>query len=184
MVEDTEKIEIVDTSGNNSKISPLLNALCSIFVVILSGMGFVLFLMYPYSLNGFFISLFTISIVVIYLFYQSKSKGIIRKFTLSHVDIEFLIPNKPFFNIKWSEIDEIQILLKQLEIQPFEVYEINFIKGNSNKIFKFSILEFNKANSTQIVYLLKKYAKINKKEFKAKKESLISGIVLVEDLEI
>ncbi|MFW9936137.1 MAG: hypothetical protein ACFFD5_00665 [Candidatus Thorarchaeota archaeon] len=182
MVEDTEKIEIIDKTEKNSRLTPLLNIFCSIFVIILAGMGFILFLIYPYSLMGFFISLFTISIMMMYLFYQSKSKGIIRKFTLTPLDIEFLMPNKPYFHIKWSEFDKIEIILKKLEIKPFEVYELHFIKNDSKRIFKFSILDFNKANSSQILYLLKTYAKINNKEFKAQKERLISGIVLVEDL--
>jgi hypothetical protein len=182
MVDEKEKIEIIDYGA--SKISPFLNALCSIFVIILSGTGFILFLLYPYSFTGFFISLFTISIVIIYLFYQTRSKGIIRKFTLSYLDIEFLMPNKAPFYILWSDIDKIEITLKVIDIKPFEVYELNFFKGSNKKTFKFNIFEFSKLNSSQILFLLKAYAKTYKKEFKAQKEELISGVVLVEDLKI
>ncbi|MFX0059123.1 MAG: hypothetical protein ACFE85_05185 [Candidatus Hodarchaeota archaeon] len=182
MVDVQEKIEIIDST--TSKISVILNTLCSIIVVIITLMGLILFLIHPYSFNGFFISLITISIVMVYLFYQSKSKGIIRKFSLSYLDIEFLMPHKPPFNIKWSEIDQIEIILKIFEIKPFEVYELNFIKGETKITFKFNIFEFSKSNASQILFLLKSYARIKKKKFKAKQERLISGIILVEDLNV
>lgn len=184
MEDDKNKIEIIDSSTKNSKASIFSNLICFIIVIIFSTTGFILFLMFPKSLTGFFISFITISIVLIYSWIQSKSQGIFRKFSISEDGIEFLMPNIHRFYIKWSDFQKLEVTLKNFDIKPFKVYQLEFTNKNSKELFNFSILDFTSENINKILKLIKTYTIKRNIKFIAKEENLISGIVFVDDLEI
>lgn len=181
---ESDKVDIIDFSGEKfNKISipcPVSLALIVLLVLLNS----FLFISFP----GTFISVF-VSLIIFFicgLFYYSivtKNPGI-RKFSISTEEIEIFIPNIPIFLIHWSEFKKIEIKLIQLNSEPFSIYELHFINQDSERAFNLSLSEFHKEKLDQILLLLKEYARRMRKEFTAVKETMISGVYLVEKLDI
>lgn len=179
---ESDKVDIIDFSGEKfNKISipcPVSLALIVLLVLLNS------FLLIPGTSISVFVSL--IIFFICGLFYYSivtKNPGI-RKFSISTEEIEIFIPNIPIFLIHWSEFKKIEIKLKQLNSEPFSVYGLHFINQDSERAFNLSLSEFHKEKLDQILLLLKEYARRMRKEFTAVKETIISGVYLVEKLDI
>ncbi|MHA2391762.1 MAG: hypothetical protein ACXAEX_07315 [Promethearchaeota archaeon] len=180
-----ERIEIVDFSGE--KFSNL-SLPCWVLVVLVPSIAILstyLMVIYPGSTVSLLLSIALIGIFILYYYFNAtKSPGKLRKFSISSTDIELMLPDKPQFNIKWAEFDTIEIKLKKLDLKPFYVYHFHFKLVNLEKKVSISLLDFPKVKINEILKALKEYARVMKKDFTAVKETRVSGIYLVEDLEI
>ena len=119
-----------------------------------------------------------------YYYVASKSPGKLRKVSISDEEIEIVLPGRPYFIIKWAEIDKIDIKLNIIELKPYHVYHIHFIYQDSETTTAISLDDFHKEKLVEILRELKANALSMKKEFSAVKESIVSGVYLVEKLEI
>ncbi|MFX0105481.1 MAG: hypothetical protein ACFE75_08320 [Candidatus Hodarchaeota archaeon] len=179
---ESDKVNIIDYSGEQfNKISiPYPFFLVLIVTLVLIN----IFLLIPGSFISVFVSLIILFLCGIFYYYNVIKNPGIRKFSISMEEIEINIPNMPFFIIYWSEFKKIEIKLIELNSKPFTLYEVHFINHNSERVFKLSLSEFHKEKLDQILLLLKEYAKKMKKEFSAVKETMISGVYLVENLDL
>ena len=105
-------------------------------------------------------------------------------FSISDKEIEFFFPKISYFRISWPEFKKIEIILKKFDIKPFHIYEINFIGKDSQKNFSFSLSDFQREKIEKILFYLKEYARKMRKNFRAVKEIEVSGVIIVEDLEV
>lgn len=180
-----ERIEIVDFSGEKFSNVSLPCWILVILVPSISILSTYLMIKYPGSTVASLLSIALIGIFILYYYFiVTKSPGKLRKFSISSTNIEIILPNKSQFNITWAEFDAIEVKLKKLELKPFNVYHFNFKGNNSEKKVSISLLDFQKIKIDEILKKLKESAIIMKKEFTAVKETRVSGIYLVEDLEI
>jgi hypothetical protein len=177
-------IEIIDFNGEKFN---LINLKCWMIILIISVISALVYLLYlilypVYSV--FFVSIFFVILFVLYRENMTSSKGMLRKFSISDLEIEFLIPHKPQFVIMWNDFDSIEIILKVIDIKPFNKYEICFLSNVNRTCFDLTLYDFNREKIKEILFILKEQALLRAKKFKAVKERLISGIYLVEDLGI
>jgi len=179
---ESDKVDIIDFSGEKfNKISipcPVSLALIVLLVLINS------FLLIPGTFISVFVSLIIFFICGLFYYYIVVKNPGIRKFSISTEEIEIFIPNIPIFLIHWSEFKKIEIKLEQLNSKPFSIYELHFVNQDSERAFNLSLSDFHKEKLDQILLLLKEYARRMRKEFTAVKETIISGVYLVEKLDI
>jgi len=179
---ESDKEEIIDFSGENfKKISmPCSVSLSAIvFLVLLN-----IFLMFSYPYISVFVSLVIISIFFVYYYYVVTKNPGIRTFSINDEYIKIVIPSIPIFQISWPEFEKLEVKLKKFDLEPFHVYELHFIHQDSERTFNLSLSDFHKEKIDQILRLLKNYAIKMGKQFTAKKETRISGVVLIENLKI
>ena len=180
----SDKIEIIDFSGENFS---LFSIPCSIslpitcFLIILN---FVFMVAFPGSPITIILSLFIILILVLYFVSWVNNPAKLRKFSISEEIIGIILPNVSRFHKNWSEFDKIEVKLKVLEIKPYRAYVLYFIRDNSEDCFTISLLDFHKEKINEILAHLKEFSRRKNKTFNAVKERMISGIVEVEDLNI
>ncbi|MFX0081027.1 MAG: hypothetical protein ACFE94_04665 [Candidatus Hodarchaeota archaeon] len=180
-----EKKDIFDFSGEN--FSKLTISCKIIFVIILSiaSLNIVLMVAFPESQITTYVSIGLIVIFILYYYYvATKSPGKLRKFSISSECIEILIPYRTNFLIYWGEFEKIEVRLKIVEFKPFMVYNFHFFNHKSEKKVSVSLYDFHKDKIIEFLKILREYAYNMEKEFIAVKETKISGVYLVEDLEI
>jgi hypothetical protein len=182
---ESRKTEITDISGEEfSKFTlPCLPILLLGIVLAIVDMYFII--SFPTSAIGPLLSAIIIAIFILYYYYvASKSLGKLRKFSISDDEIEIIVPNEPYFTIKWDEFDKIEVKLNEIDLRPYIVYHIHFIHQKIERTVKLSLDDFHKEKLKEILRELKKHALLNNKNFSAVKESFISGVYIVEELEI
>ena len=180
-----EKDEVIDFSGENFNKYSIP---CSVGLLIILSIAlvnlFMLFL-FPGTYISIYISLGLIFIFVLYYSYiLIRNPGKLRKFSISNEQIEILLPNIPYFRIGWSEFEELEIRMRKFSYKPYCRYEFHFINRDSDNTIDLSLFDFNKEKIGEILVLLKKYATKMKKNFKAIKETNISGVILQENFKI
>lgn len=180
----SDKVEIVDFSGEKFNKISIPCSICLLFIGLLSSLNIYLMFLFPGTLIGVGASLIIVFIFGLYYSYILTRNPGIRKFLICNEKIEILIPKTPLFLIYWSEFNKLEIKLRKFNYKPFHIYELHFVQQNSDRTFKLSLLEFPKQKINQILRLLKEYAKRMGKQFNALKETNISGVVLVENLKI
>ncbi|MFX1418386.1 MAG: hypothetical protein ACFE9N_05640 [Promethearchaeota archaeon] len=180
-----EKDEVIDFSGE--KFSSF-SIPCSVglFIMFFAAIiNLIIMVAFPGTFLSLYISLGIIIVFVLYYSYiLTQNPGKIRKFSISIEEIEVILPNIPIFSIKWTDFEKIEIRMKKLEIKPFLRYEIHFKKERSDETLDINLFHFHKEKIDQILVLLKDYSSTMKKEFKAVQETIVSGIIEVEDLKI
>ncbi len=179
-----KKIEIIDYSGENFN---LLSFSCSTFfiiIVILAIVNGIIAFFFPQLFIGISLGSFILIIFILICYYIFKSPSKIRMFSISDKEIEFFFPKISYFRISWPEFKKIEIILKKFDIKPFHIYEINFIGKDSQKNFSFSLSDFQREKIEKILFYLKEYARKMRKNFRAVKEIEVSGVIIVEDLEV
>jgi len=181
---ESEKTDIFDFSGE--KFSKFTIP-CWIILVIVSSMAILnMFFMikFPQSQIITYLSIALIIIFILYYYYvATKSPGKLRKFSISSESIEVLLPNKPIFLIYWPEFEKIEVRLKKIEFKPFNVYYFHFLHHNAEKNVSVNLDDFHRDKIIEFLKVLREFAFTMKKEFSAVKETNISGVYLVEDLE-
>jgi len=180
-----EKDEVIDFSGEkfSSFSIPCPVGLFIMFFVAIVNM--IIMVTFPGTFFSIYISLGIIVVFVLYYSYVlTQNPGKIRKFSISVVEIEITLPNIPIFTIKWTEFEKIEIRMKKLEFKPFCRYEFHFINQEADKMLDVNLFHFQKEKIDQILQLLKDYSNRMNKEFKAVQETIVSGIIEVEDLKI
>jgi hypothetical protein len=180
-----EKDEVIDFSGEtfNKKSIPCSIGLIMILLVALTNLC--LMYIFPGTYISTYISLAIIIVFVLYYYYiLTQNPGKIRKFTVSVEEIEILLPTTPYFNICWTEFENIEIRMRKFSYKPYCRYGLHFINQNSERSISLSLSDFHKEKIDQILILLKDYAGRMKKKFTAVKETNISGIIQVENFKI
>ena len=179
-----EKTDIFDFSGEkfNKFTIP-----CWIVLVITTSMAILtMFFMVKFP-ESHIVTLLSIALIIFFILYYyyvvSKSPGKLRKFSISSESIEVLLPYKLKFLIYWSEFEKIEVRLKIIELKPFHVYYFHFLNHSTEKKVSVSLDDFHRDKIIEFLKILREYAFIMKKEFNAVKETNISGVYLVEDLE-
>ena len=163
MGENIDEKEVIDFSGENLSILPQKCSIILGIVVVVLIVGYILYLGMPDIFSGIFISLILLFLFIFALCYFSRTRGGIRKFVISDRKIEFFFPDREGFHIEWPQFDSIDICLKKLELKPYHVYNITFIKDDSRKTVKFSLSDFHKVKIKEILTLLKEYSVYNEK---------------------
>jgi hypothetical protein len=182
---ESEKKEIYDFSGEEFKKLTIPCWFIFVMVLLIAFLNIFSMVLFPASQIVTYISLGLIVIFIMYYFYiVTKSPGKLRKFSISRKSIEILIPYKHKFLIYWVDFEKIEIRLKILKFKPFLVYNLHFISHNSEKKVSISLNDFHKGKIIEFLRILREYAYFMEKEFKAVKENNVSGIYLVENLEI
>ncbi|MHA1671247.1 MAG: hypothetical protein ACTSV5_11830 [Promethearchaeota archaeon] len=184
MTSEEAKFEIIDFSGERMSFFTLQ---CSTVMIVCMVLTIIGFLFYVFYLSIF--ALFTsIGIIIVFLLYGSMyifgNHGMLRKFTIFESKIEILLPRRKSFLIKWTQIDEIKVRLNILNVNPFQFYEIIFLSKNRQYKINLDLKDFKRENLMKILEMLKLETVGRKKKFSATKEEIISGIYLVDDLEI
>ena len=183
MSSEEAKFEIIDFSGEKMSLFTLQCSTILLICLILTIIGFFLNIVFYPSLFALFIS---IGIIIVFLICSSISghQGMLRKFTISESIIEFLLPTKDPFTIKWSQIDEIKVRSKILNVNPFQFFEITFLGEKIQAKINLNLKDFERENLKKILKALKIETIGRKKKFSATKEELVSGIFIVDDLDI
>ncbi|MHA2006360.1 MAG: hypothetical protein ACXABO_09065 [Promethearchaeota archaeon] len=181
----SERIEIVDFSGEKFSNLSIPCWVITVIVSIIVILEIYLTIMFPGSNTILLLSIGLIFVFILYFFYViNKSPGKLRRFSISTQDIEFTLPYNPQIIISWSDFEKIEVKLKEIDIKPFYVYHFHFLCRDSEKKVIISLLDFHKEKITEILKILKKHALLMKKEFSAVKETSVSGVYLIEELEI
>ncbi|MFW9879961.1 MAG: hypothetical protein ACFFG0_43360 [Candidatus Thorarchaeota archaeon] len=182
---ESEKTEIIDFSGEKFNKFTVPFWIVAIFIFSMSILNILFIVIFPESQTTIYFSIVLIVIFILYYYFiVSNSPGKLRKFSISNECIEVLLPNKPKFSIYWSEFEKVEVRLKIIEFKPFYVYHIYFLHQNSEKKLSVSLDDFHRAKIIEFLKIIREYAYSTKKEFIAVKETNISGVYLVEDLEI
>ncbi len=176
------RFEIIDFSGEKMSLFTLQCSTVMLICIVLALIGFVSYIVFYPSIIALFIS---IGIIIVFLIYTSMSEnGMLRKFTISESTIEILLPRRDPFAIKWSQIDEIKVRLINLNVNPFQFYEITFSGEKKQSKINFDFKDFKRENLLKILKTLKIETIGRNKKFSATKEEIVSGIFLVDDLDI
>ena len=182
--EEEDGIEIIDFHGEKLSFINIRFTTIFIFVVIFAVIWYFIFIgLLPFPMEVYIV-LGIIIIAILLVSSGLSTRGMLRRFFISDLVIEFLLPPMNQFRIYWNDFDKITVTLKILDIKPFNVYNIKFIGGDQEKVMNVGLQDFKKENLKEILTLLKVNAKLHKKQFKAKKEKIVSGIYIVEDLDI
>ena len=179
-----DQIEVIDFGGEKLNIISFKCIHVLIVITILSIIGLSFYIIDYTSPIVMFICIAIIFIVFIYFLSPKDSQGLLRKFLITPFEIEFLLPKRDIFEIHWNDFNEIVVQLKIINVKPFNIYHIRFINENFEKKIILTLFDFKKENIEMILKLLKKHASFHRKRFKAKKERIISGVYLVEDMKI
>ncbi|MFX0041606.1 MAG: hypothetical protein ACFE8L_01725 [Candidatus Hodarchaeota archaeon] len=181
---ESDKIEIVDFSGEKLSLISIPCYVSLPIICILAILNIFFMVSFPGSLITVLISTFLILIMAMYFINWINNPPKLRKFSISEEKIEILLPDASGFHKYWSEFDKIEVRLKILEIKPYKAYQLYFLRDNSEDCFTISLLDFHKEKINEILALLKEYSWRKDKTFSAVKETMICGIVEVEDLNI
>jgi len=179
-----EKTEIIDFSGE--KFSNFAMPCWFIMVIVLSIAILNMFFMFKFPRSQI-ATLLSIALVIIFILYYyyvaTKSPGKLRKFSISSEGIEVLLPHKPKFLIYWSGFEKIEVRLMKIGLKPFDIYFFHFFNHNTEKKVSVSLDDFHRDKIIEFLKVLREYAFVMRKEFSAVKQTNISGVYLVEDLE-
>ncbi|MFW9878332.1 MAG: hypothetical protein ACFFG0_35060 [Candidatus Thorarchaeota archaeon] len=180
-----EKTEIIDFSGEKFNKFTIPNWIIVIIVFSLAVLNMFSMIIFSKSQIVIYLSIaLTIIFILYYCFVISNSTGKLRKFSVSSECIEVLLPNRPIFITYWSEFEKIEVKLNIIQFKPFNVYYFHFLHLNTEKKVSVSLNDFHRAKISEFLKILRKYANIMNKEFLAVKETNISGVYLIEDMEI
>jgi len=182
---ESRKTEITDISGEEFSKFSVPCWLILLLVAVLAMIDMYFIITFPTSAIGPLLSAVLIAIFIVYWYYvASKSPGKLRKISISDEEIEIIVPNEPHFIIKWNEFDKIEVRLNEIDLRPYYVYHIHFIYQKSERTMTLSLDDFHKEKLKEILRELKTHAMLRNKNFSAVKESFISGVYIVEELEI
>ncbi|MFX1425080.1 MAG: hypothetical protein ACFFBE_01410 [Promethearchaeota archaeon] len=182
---ESEKTNIVDFSGEKFHNFTVPCWVVMILVPILAILDSYLMIKFPESPFALLISLILVFIFILYYYnVATKSPGKLRKFSISCEEIVFELPHRPQYTIHWSEFEKVEVKLRELRLKPFNVYYFRFINDRIEKKFTLSLNDFHKSKIIDIVKILREYAFMMNKDFSAVKESEVSGVHFIEDLEI
>jgi hypothetical protein len=182
---ESEKTDIVDFSGEKFHNFTVPCGVVMALVLILAILDTYLMIKFPESPFAILISLTLVFIFILYYYnVATKSPGKLRKFSISYEKIVFELPHRPHYTIYWSEFEKIEVKLKELRLKPFHVYHFRFINDRAEKKINLSLNDFHKSKIIDIVKILREHAFIMNKEFSTVKESEVSGVHFIEDLEI
>ena len=180
----SDKIEIIDFSGENFSLFSIPCSVSLLFTFFLIILNFIFIVAFPIYSITIALSLILIILFVLYFLSWVKNPAKLRKFAISEEIIEIVLPHVSRFHKSWSQFNKIEVRLKCFDIKPYRAYELYFIRGNSEDCFIISLLDFHKDKINKILALLKEFSRRKNKTFSAVKERMISGIVKVEDLNI
>jgi len=183
MTSEVAKFEIIDFYGEKMSLFTLKCSTVMFISVALALIGFFFYIVFYPLLIALFIS---IGIIIVALIYtgMSGNQGMLRKFTISESTIEILLPTRDPFIIKWSQVDEIKVKLNILNVNPFQFYEITFLGEKKQSKINLNLKDFKRENLLKILKMIKIESIERKKKFSATKEEIVSGIFLVDDLDI
>ena len=182
---ESEKTEIIDFSGEKFHNFTIPCWVVIVLVPLLAILDTYLMIKFPESPLAILLSIVLILIFILYYYYvATKSPGKLRKFSISYEEIVFELPYRPQYTINWSEFEKIEVKLKILKLKPFNVYHFRFINERTEKKIIISLNDFHKSKIINILKILKEHAFMMNKEFSAIKESEVSGVHFMEDLEI
>lgn len=182
--EEKDGIEIIDFYGEKLSLINIRYSTIFFVFVILAVIWYLIFLGFlPFPMEVFVV-LGILIIVILFVANSLSTRGMLRRFFISDLLIEFLLPPMDQFTIYWNDFNKIKVTLKILNIKPFNIYNIKFIGKNQEKVINVGLQDFKKEKIKEILNLLKTHAKIHKKQFNATKEKIVSGIYIVDDLEI
>jgi len=177
-------IEIIDFRGEKLSLLNIRYSTIFIITVILALIGYFIFLgLVPFPMEVYVV-LGILIVIILVISSALSTRGMLRKFSISNLTIEIFLPAMEQFTVYWNDFDKIHVALKILDVKPFNIYNIKFIGGSQEKVINVGLQDFKKEKLIEILSLLKFYAKIHKKQFKATKEKIVSGIYIVEDLDI
>jgi hypothetical protein len=180
-----DKTEIVDFSGEKFSTISVPSWIPVVSVSTLAIINVFLMFLLPGSPIPTLISIGLIGIFIYYYFLvATKHPGKLRRFSISDEGIEIIFPDKPQFNIEWAEFDSIEVEQKKIDLKPYLFYQFCFRNSESEKKVALSLSDFHNDKIFEILRILKEHAIVKNKNFKAVKETGISGIYLVADLDI
>ncbi len=180
-----EEVQVSDSSETNKveitayykKTKYCLNS-CGLFLLIFVLVIMIVpILLHPLGVIVFFVFLIFVLPLTICLvntiFRITKGMGSARTFSISDQQIKIMLPEKPIFQINWSEFDTVQIHksdpdrsdLMTMPSVKREVYSINFLSNDvSRGITSFMMPnDFNRRTTKKIRSLIEQYAnKLNK----------------------
>ncbi|MHA1824600.1 MAG: hypothetical protein ACTSXM_12150, partial [Promethearchaeota archaeon] len=172
MSSEEAKFEIIDFSGEKMSLFTLRYSTVMLICLVLALIGFVFYIVFYPSIIALFISIGII--IILLILYTMSGNGMLRKFTISESTIEILLPRRDPFAIKWSQIDEIKVRLKNLNVNPFQFYEITFLGEKNQSKVNFNLKDFKRENLLKILKTLKIETIGRNKKFSATKEKIIS----------
>lgn len=182
---DSDKKEVIDFSGEKFTNFAIP---CWIVIFIVPALAIFDFYLMIQTPDSPLATLISISLILIFIFYYyyvaTKSPGKLRKVSISYEEIIVTVPQKPQFLINWSEFEKIEVKLKILNLKPFSVYHFHFCNDTTEKDFTLSLNDFHKSKINEILKILREHAFIMNKEFIALRETEVSGVNFIEDLEI
>ncbi|MHA2184207.1 MAG: hypothetical protein ACXAAI_04330 [Promethearchaeota archaeon] len=180
-----DKTEIIDFSGENFSTISIPSWVPWVIVSILAVFNVFFMMLIPGTPIPILLSIGLIGVFIGYYYYiATKYPGKLRKFTISDEGIEIIFPDKPQFNVDWEEFESIEVEQRKIDMKPYLAYQFCFGGGEIDKNITLSLLDFHKHKVFEILRVLRGYAVIKNKNFKAVKGTGISGIYLVEDLDI
>ena len=142
---ESDKIEVVDFSGEKFSKFSIPCSVVLILVFLLTVSNLILTVLFSGSLISTLLSLGIIAIFVLYFYFiATKSLGKMRLFSISTKEIEFSIPNIPIFQILWVEFDKIEIKLKSFHFEPYSRYYFHFFQDQIERTFDISLWDFPK----------------------------------------
>ena len=182
---ESDKTEIIDFSGEKFNKFEIPCWIVIVIVPTVAIFNIYLMIMIPGSSLATLLSIGLILIFIFYYYYvATKSPGKLRKVSISYEEIVVTLPHKPQFHINWSEFEKIEVKLKKLSLKPFNVYYFHFFTDTEEKKFTLSLNDFHKSKIIETMKILREHAFILKKEFCAVRETEVSGVHFIEDLEI
>ncbi|MFX1328893.1 MAG: hypothetical protein ACFE91_12265 [Promethearchaeota archaeon] len=182
---ESDKVEILDFSGENFNKIAIPCSVCVIIIFLISILNIYLMIAFPGTFISVFVSLILVFIFILYYSYIiKKDPGKLRRFSISSEKIEIELPHIPIFTIFWNEFKKVEIRLREFTCQPYKGYEFHFSNQESDKVCSVSLMDFHKEKIKQILTLLKDFSRCMKKEFVAVKETNVSGIYLLENFKI
>ncbi|MHA1986485.1 MAG: hypothetical protein ACW98D_07600 [Promethearchaeota archaeon] len=178
----SERTEVVDFSGEKFGI---LNIPCGVsFGIILIIVSVFTYLIIIFPNSPFVLILTLISFSIFFSYYysvSSKSTGKLRRFSISFENIDFTLPDNPFFIVSWSEFEKIEVAITTFELKPYYAFRFQFTSNNSEKEVTISLRDFHKEKIKEILHTLREYAIMMGKKLSIVKETNVSGVSFIED---
>ena len=111
---------------------------------------------------SFILSVSIIFIIVIIYFMRGLTKN--RYFIINQVEIKIAVPNRPEFQILWSELDLVQI--RKRGFGKTLMYEIIFITKETSRSFRYKPgADFRVRSNKKIIAALESWCEIKGKDF-------------------
>ena len=170
MSDDYKKFELVEF--RTTLICTIIIIIIFVMIMVYASVALFITIGFVEGVIGLIIILPITAVAVLIFIWVLRAPGGIRRFTITSDFIKIQIPNRPLFQINWSDIDGIEVISRMIFDPDINYnktsYNFNFQRSGNVRSFKISCiapLEFSLKGLRKVIAKLEEFSFNKNKQF-------------------